>query len=120
MDNQSWEDIVASGPDAQRDPEKTGMDKAGPFASARLLRDLELASAERNTSVAVLSVEPDRDKQQVRVLAEARNLSMALAYVERLQKSEALRFPMLESHAIQEKDPQRPVRFQLRADWSIP
>ena len=86
---------------------------------SQLLRELEVASAESSGSVAVLGIEPDRDKQQIRVLAEARTLPGALAYVERLQKSRALHYPMLESHEIQQKDPQRPVRFQIRADWSI-
>jgi hypothetical protein len=84
-----------------------------------LLRELELASAQSNGTVAVLGVEPDRDKGQVRVIAEARTLPVALAYVERLQKSQALRYPMLESHEVQAKDPQQPVRFQIRADWSM-
>jgi hypothetical protein len=84
-----------------------------------LLRELELASVDTKGSVAVLGVEPDREKRQVRVLAEARSLPTALAYVERLQKSAALRYPMLESHEVQTKDPQRPVRFQIRADWSV-
>lgn len=85
---------------------------------SRLLRELELASADSKGSVAVLGVEPDRDKRQVRVLAEARTLPIALAYVERLQQSQALRYPMLESHEVQLRDPQRPVRFQITADWS--
>ncbi len=84
-----------------------------------LLQELESASADSSGTVAVLGIEPDRDKHQVRVLAEARTLPVALAYVARLQKSEALRFPMLESHEVQLKDPQRPVRFQIRADWSF-
>ncbi|HEY7643269.1 MAG TPA: hypothetical protein VH814_26300 [Steroidobacteraceae bacterium] len=85
---------------------------------SRLLQELEVASADSKGSVAVLGVEPDRDKRQVRVLAEARTLPIALAYVERLQKSEALHYPMLESHEVQLRDPQRPVRFQITADWS--
>jgi hypothetical protein len=86
---------------------------------SELLQELEAASAETGGSVAVLGVEPDRDKHQIRVLAESRTLPLALAYIERLQKSQAIRFPMLESHEVQQKDPQRPVRFQIRADWSM-
>ena len=86
---------------------------------SQLLQELEVASAESSGSVAVLGIEPDRDKHQIRVIAEARTLPLALAYVERLQKSQALRYPMLESHEVQQKDPQRPVRFQIRADWSL-
>jgi len=85
---------------------------------SRLLRELEVASADSRDSIAVLGVEPDRDKRQVRVLAEARTLPIALAYVERLQQSQALRYPMLESHEVQLRDPQHPVRFQIKADWN--
>jgi hypothetical protein len=84
-----------------------------------LLKELELASEDSQDSVAVLAVEPDREKHQVRVLAEARTLLIALAYVERLQTSQAMRFPMLESHEVQTADPERPVRFQIKADWRV-
>jgi hypothetical protein len=87
---------------------------------SRLLGELEQASADSDGRVAVLGIEPDRDKHQLRVIAEARTLPMALDYVERLQSSSALRFPMLESHEVQTHDPERPVRFQIRADWSVP
>ena len=84
-----------------------------------LLRELELASQDSKGTVAVLGVEPDREKRQVHVVAEARTLPVALSYVERLQQSEALRYPMLESHEVQSKDPEHPVRFQIRADWRL-
>jgi hypothetical protein len=83
-----------------------------------LLEELEQAGADNRDAVALLAVEPDREKQEVQVQAEARSLPIALKYVERLQASSALRFPMLESHEVQLKDPQRPVRFQVRAEWS--
>lgn len=84
-----------------------------------LLQELEAAGADSKGSIAVLAVEPDREKRQVQVLAEARTLPIALAYVERLQKSRALRYPMLVNHEVQVKDAERPVRFQIRADWRI-
>jgi len=87
---------------------------------SRLLQELEQASVESEGRVAVLGIEPDREKHQLRVLAEARSLPLALEYVQRLQASDALRFPMLESHEIQTRDPERPVRFAIRADWSAP
>ena len=87
---------------------------------SRLLQELEQASAQSDGAVAVLGVEPDRDKHQLRVIAEARSLPVALTYVQLLQKSSALRFPMLESHEVQARDPEKPVRFQIRADWIAP
>jgi hypothetical protein len=84
-----------------------------------LLQDLELAAKDSEGSVSVLGVEPDREKRQVRVTAEARSLPLALLYVERLQKSRALRYPMLANHEIQSKDPEHPVRFEIKADWKL-
>jgi hypothetical protein len=82
-----------------------------------LLQELEAASHDEAGSVAVLAVEPDREKGRIRIVAEARNLGMALAYIERLQKSHALRFPMLDSHEIRVEDRDQPVRFQMSAEW---
>jgi hypothetical protein len=50
-------------------------------------------------------------------VAEARDLPSALLYVERLQKSNALRFPILDSHEVRTEDKDQPVRFQLSAEW---
>jgi hypothetical protein len=82
-----------------------------------LLQELESASHDSTGSVAVLAVEPDKEKGRIRIVAEARDLGMALAYIQRLQKSRALRFPMLDSHEIRTDDREQPVRFQLSADW---
>ncbi len=82
-----------------------------------LLQELEAASQEEGGSIAVLAVEPDREKGRVRIVAEARDLPTALAYIVRLQKSRALRFPMLDSHEVRTEDHEQPVRFQLSAEW---
>jgi hypothetical protein len=81
-----------------------------------LLQELEAASRDVG-GVAVLAVEPDRDKGKLRVTAEAKNLNEALTYIERLQQSRALKFPMLDSHEIRTDDKDQPVRFQLSAEW---
>ncbi len=82
-----------------------------------LLQELESASQDIGGAVAVLAVEPDRDKGRVRIVAESRDLPTALLYIERLQKSNALRFPMLDSHEVRTEDHEQPVRFQLSAEW---
>ena len=100
---------------AGADADSALRDLATPWSP--LLRELELASADSKGAVAVLGIEPDREKAEVRITAEARTLPIALTYVERLQRSDALSFPMLESHEVQLKDPERPVRFQIKAGW---
>jgi hypothetical protein len=96
--------------------EKTVRELVTPWS--QLLAELERASSDKSGDVAVLSIEPDHGKHRVKVTAEARTLKLALAYVQRLRKSPALHYPMLDSHEIRNEDKDRPVRFQLSADWS--
>ncbi len=83
----------------------------------RLLAELESASADMADKVSLLQVQPDADKRIVRITAEVRSLPDALAYLERLQKSTVLRFPLLESHERLKDDPEHAVRIKLAADW---
>ena len=82
-----------------------------------LLTELEAASRDSADQVALLSVEPDHTKRYVRITGESRDLPRVLAYVQRLQTSALLRYPMLESHDVKTDDPQRPVRFAMTAEW---
>lgn len=83
----------------------------------RLLADLEAASHDTATRVSLLAVEPDASRRRVRITAEVRGLDDALAYLRRLQRSAALRNPMLESHERRRDDPQHPLRITLSAEW---
>jgi hypothetical protein len=96
--------------------EKTVRELGTPWS--QLLADLEEASKDTSSDVAVLEVEPDHAKHRVRVTAEARNLDQALAYVRRLRKAPDLRYPMLDNHELRAEDKDHPVRFQVSADWS--
>ena len=82
-----------------------------------LLAELEKASKDSQGQVAVLGVEPDHGKHSVRISAEARNLPLALAYVQRLQASRSIQYPMLERHELRADDPQHPVRFEMTGQW---
>ena len=83
----------------------------------RLLAELEAASHDCAGRVSVLAVEPDPVKHLVQITAEVRGLPDALTYLKRLQKSEVLRYPMLESHERRKDDPQHPLRIKLSAEW---
>ena len=120
--------LAEAGRRAHQDPESIARsahlgEEAGRVAQelgtpwTRLLAELESASRDSSGTVALLSIEPDHAKHQVRVGGEARDLPLALAYAERLQRSPLLRFAMLESHEVRSDDPQRPVRFALIAEW---
>jgi hypothetical protein len=82
-----------------------------------LLAELEQASKDSQGEVALLGVEPDHGKHNVRVSAEARTMQLALAYVQRLQASRSLSYPMLDRHEIRADDAQHPVRFELTGEW---
>jgi hypothetical protein len=86
-----------------------------PWSS--LLAELENASQDVSSTVSLLEVQPDAAKHVVRITAEARTLPDALAYLERLQKSTMLRYPMLDSHELRKDDPEHPIRVKLSAEW---
>lgn len=82
-----------------------------------MLADLELASRDSAGQVAILAVEPDHEKHRVRISGESRDLTGALAYINRLQTGATLQYPMLDSHEVVADDKEHPVRFTLTADW---
>ncbi len=84
-----------------------------------VLAELEAASHDMASQVSLLQVEPDADKRLVRITAEVRALPDALAYLERLQQSTVLRYPMLESHERRKDDPEHPVRVKIAAEWRL-
>lgn len=87
---------------------------------SQLLDDLEAAGEANSRDIALLSIEPDREKRRVRIGAEARTLPAALAYVQRLQRAGALRYPLLDNHKVRTDVSERPVYFEMTADWSLP
>ena len=84
---------------------------------SRLLDELETAAADSRESVALLAVEPDRETLKVKIMAEARSLPDAIAFSQRLQRSEVLLHPLLDNHEVQARDRSRPVRFEITAAW---
>ena len=97
------------------DMQHAARDLATPWTL--LLAELEQASKDSEDQVAVLGVEPDHGKHQVRISAEARDLPAALAYVQRLQSSRSIRFPMLDRHEMRMDAPQQPIRFEMTGQW---
>jgi len=67
--------------------------------------------------VALLRIESDVDKQRVKISAEARDLGAMLNYLRTLERRPNFLDVYLQSHQIQQQDPQRPVRFVLTATW---
>ncbi|HWZ47496.1 MAG TPA: hypothetical protein VNX00_04665 [Herbaspirillum sp.] len=69
-------------------------------------------------NVALLSIEPIPARHQLRLIAEARDISTMLDYLSYLQQQPILHQVILSSHQIQRQSPDSPVRFQIQAHWS--
>lgn len=65
----------------------------------------------------LLSIEPDTERREVRLTAEAKDLVGMLDYLKALRQSPVLMDAVLVSHQINVKDNQRPVRFVVLAHW---
>ena len=91
----------------------------------RALRDLALpweplfksveGSLGRHT--ALLAIEPDAGRRQLRISGEARNYPAILAFMVRLEKAEVLTGVHLISHELREDVAERPLQFTLVAAW---
>lgn len=69
--------------------------------------------------VALLGIESDSDKQRVKITAEAKNLDAMLGYLRAIGERPVLAEVYLQSHQMQQQDPQHPVRFVLIATWRV-
>lgn len=81
----------------------------------RALHDAVQSSASPN--VALLAVEPDAKKNNLRITAEAKGSDDMLAYVDALKAQDWFGAVSLVRHEINEQDPNRPIRFQVDAGW---
>jgi hypothetical protein len=70
-------------------------------------------------NVALLSIESDSDKRQLKISAEAKDMESMLDYVRTLSAQPKLASTFLLSHQVQQQDPLHPVRFVLAARWAL-
>ncbi|WP_061532084.1 PilN domain-containing protein [Collimonas arenae] len=68
-------------------------------------------------SIALLSLEPDAKRQSIKGLAEAKNGDDMIAYVEELKQRKFFQSVVLLRHEINERDVNKPLRFQFQAQW---
>jgi Tfp pilus assembly protein PilN len=84
-------------------------------------RDLvEAVRAATPGNVALLALEPDAKRRTLRITAEARNSDDMLAYVAKMEEQGWFGSVALVRHEIAEQEPNRPLRFQLSAQWGTP
>jgi Tfp pilus assembly protein PilN len=68
-------------------------------------------------NVALLALEPDTEKRQVKISGEAKNIEAMIDYIKKMENHEVFGTVYLQSHHVQMQDPERPVRFVLQAIW---
>ncbi len=76
-----------------------------------------LASASKGGHVALISMEPDAQKGHVLLVAEARDMGSMLGFVSALQDNPDFSEALLQSHSIDQTQPEKPVRFRVTASW---
>ena len=67
--------------------------------------------------IALLTIEPDAEKHVVKISGEAKNIAGVLNYLKHLAAQEIFNSVYLQSHQVQEQNPEKPVRFALVAAW---
>lgn len=73
--------------------------------------------AANTPTIALLSIESDTAKRQVKISGEAKDIESVLDYLRVLGAQPKLANVYLHSHQLQLQDPQHPVRFVLGAAW---
>ncbi|MFZ6734890.1 PilN domain-containing protein [Undibacterium sp. Ji42W] len=75
---------------------------------------LEKASSDR---VALLQVTPNSQKASLKAIAETKNGDDMIAYIEVLKQQKLFTAVVLEKHEINERDQNKPYRFQFEVQW---
>jgi hypothetical protein len=69
--------------------------------------------------MALLAVEPDAEKREVKISGEAKNIPAVLGYLRHLSDQQIFSSVYLQSHQVQQQSPEQPVRFTLIATWKV-
>jgi len=79
-----------------------------------LFRAVESAAGK---DIALLAMEPNLEKNQVKISGEARDFAALLNYITHLEEQAVFGPVYLQGHQVQQQDPDKPVRFSLLAVW---
>ncbi|MBY0572790.1 MAG: PilN domain-containing protein [Undibacterium sp.] len=71
----------------------------------------------RVKEVALLDIQPQPQSHTIRIVAEAKTSDDMFAYVEKLSRLSFFQSATLSKHEVSEQDPNKPIRFQLDAQW---
>lgn len=73
----------------------------------------------QNNDIALLDIQPEALTRRLSVRGEARDFPALSSYLRRLQTHNQFANVFLVSHEIDNDDPQRPIRFEIKADWVV-
>ncbi len=71
----------------------------------------------KDPNVALISIIPNYQRQQLELIGEARNIPAMLAYIESLEALPMLEHVTLQKHQVNEAHPYQPVEFIILARW---
>lgn len=74
-------------------------------------------AATRSSKIALLSLDAVHAKRQIKLVAEARRLADAVAFIEALQQQPGILRAALTQHEVEADADQKPVRFQFTLEW---
>ena len=74
-------------------------------------------AATRSSKIALLQLDAIHDKRQIKLVAEARHLADAVAFIEALQQQPGILRAALTQHEIETDTDEKPVRFQATVEW---
>jgi hypothetical protein len=78
---------------------------------------LNALEASALNDLALLAIEPDAKKRQLKITAEAKNKDILFSYLEKLEASDELANVYLLKHEVVEDVDQHPIRFVAVATW---
>ena len=102
-------------------PSNTRADNAALVTQARIAAQLgytwqpafDALAATHNSKVALVSLDAVQAKSQLKLVAEARQLADAVAFIDALQQQPGVKRAALVQHEVQTGDAQKPVRFNI-------
>ncbi|MGB2815713.1 MAG: hypothetical protein WBA53_18515 [Burkholderiaceae bacterium] len=80
-------------------------------------RTFSALEAADQPGVALLAIDPDPRRDELRIIAESKDMTGMLAYLDQLRAQPAFGDVALQQHEVRMDDPGRPIRFTLLAQW---
>lgn len=96
---------------------KAARERVAEQLAASWQAPFEALASIRSNKVALISLDANQAKRQVKLVAEARQLADVIEYVETLQQQPGIKRAVLTQHEFRVDDEQQPVRFHITVEW---